>query len=225
MTGKAAPRTAVVAGPTGLVGSRLLDILRREPRYRRVVALSRRALEPEPKLEVVDADFDRLDHVLAKVTSADGPIDVFCCLGTTIGRAGSKVAFRRVDRDYVLALGRWARGAGAHRMIVISAAGADPASGVFYSRVKGETERDLAALRLQSLVIVRPSLLSGQRDEFRLGERLALIATRPFRGLIPAGVRPIDAADVAQAMLDAALADAPPAVIDSATMQGAGSRR
>jgi len=225
MTAKAGSRTAVVAGPTGLVGSRLLDILLRERRYRRVVALSRRALEPEPRLEVVDADYDRLDHVLAKVTSADGPIDVFCCLGTTIGRAGSKEAFRRVDRDYVLALGRWAFGARAHRMIVISAAGADPASSVFYSRVKGETERDLAALRLRSLVIVRPSLLSGQRDEFRLGERLALIATRPFRRLIPAGVRPIDAADVAQAMLDAALADAPPAVIDSATMQGAGSRR
>jgi len=225
MTAKAGSRTAVVAGPTGLVGSRLLDILLREPQYRRVVALSRRALEPEPRLEVVDADYDRLDHVLAKVTSADGPIDVFCCLGTTIGRAGSKEAFRRVDRDYVLALGRWAFGARAHRMIVISAAGADPASSVFYSRVKGETERDLAALRLRSLVIVRPSLLSGQRDEFRLGERLALIATRPFRRLIPAGVRPIDVADVAQAMLDAALADAPPAVIDSATMQGAGSRR
>ena len=225
MTGKAGSRTAVVAGPTGLVGSRLLDILLRAPRYRRVVALSRRALEPEPKLEVVDADYDRLDHVLAKVTSADRPVDVFCCLGTTIGRAGSKEAFRRVDRDYVLALGRWACGARAHRMIVISAAGADAASRVFYNRVKGETERDLAALRLQSLVIVRPSLLSGQRDEFRLGERLALIATRPFRRLIPAGVRPIDVADVAQAMLDAALADAPPAVIDSATMQGSGGRR
>ena len=225
MTGKTGSRTAVVAGPTGLVGSRLLDVLLREPRYRRVVAMSRRTLEPEPKLEAVDADYDRLDQVLAKVTSADRPIDVFCCLGTTIGRAGSKAAFRRVDHDYVLALGRWARGASAHRMIVISAAGADAASRVFYNRVKGETERDLAALRLRSLVIVRPSLLSGQRDEFRLGERLALIATRPFRGLIPAGVRPIDAADVAQAMLDAALAEAPPAVIDSATMQGAGGRR
>ena len=225
MTGKAGSRTAVVAGPTGLVGSRLLDILLRERRYRRVVALSRRALEPEPKLEVVDADYDRLDHVLARVTSAGGPVDVFCCLGTTIGRAGSKEAFRRVDHDYVLALGRWARSAGAHRMIVISAAGADPASGMFYNRVKGETERDLAALGLQSLVIARPSLLAGQRDEFRLGERLALMATRPFRGLIPAGVRPIDAADVAQAMLDAALTDAPPAVIDSAAMQGAAGRR
>jgi uncharacterized protein YbjT (DUF2867 family) len=225
MTRKTGSRTAIVAGPTGLVGSRLLDSLLREPRYRRVIALSRRPLALEPKLEVVAADYDRLDHVLAKVTAADGPIDVFCCLGTTIGRAGSKEAFRRVDHDYVLALGRWARGARAHRLIVISAAGSDPASGLFYNRVKGETEHDLASLRLQSLVIVRPSLLSGQRDEFRLGERLALIATRPFRGLIPAGLRPIDAADVAQAMLDAALADAPPAVIDSATMQGAGSRR
>jgi uncharacterized protein YbjT (DUF2867 family) len=225
MTRKAESRTAVLAGPTGLVGSGLLDILLREARYRRVVALSRRSLRPEPKLEVVDADYGRLDHVLDGVTSADQPVDVFCCLGTTIGRAGSTEAFRRVDHDYVLALGQWASRVRAHRMIVISAAGADPASRVFYSRVKGETERDLAALRLRSLVIVRPSLLSGQRDEFRLGERLALVATRPFRALIPAGVRPIAAADVARAMLDAALADAPPAVIDSAAMQEASSRR
>jgi len=83
----------------------------------------------------------------------------------------------------------------------------------------------LAALRLRSLVVVRPSLLSGHRDEFRLAERVALIAARPLQALIPAGVRPIAAADVARAMADAALADAPPAVIDSATMQGAGRRR
>jgi uncharacterized protein YbjT (DUF2867 family) len=225
MTGKAGSGTAVLAGPTGLVGSRLLDVLLREARYGRVVALSRSSLGPKPKLDVVAADYERLDQVLGGVTSAGQPIDVFCCLGTTIGRAGSKEAFRRVDHDYVLALGQWARGVRARRMIVISAAGADPASRVFYNRVKGETERDLAALRLRSLVIVRPSLLSGQRDEFRLGERLALLTTRPFRALIPAGVRPIAAADVARAMLDAALAHAPPAVIDSAAMQGASSRR
>ena len=225
MPAKSNARTAVLAGPTGLVGRRLLDILRREPRYPRVVALSRRSLEPDPKLEVVEADYDRLEHVLRGVTVADRPVDVFCCLGTTIGRAGSKEAFRRVDHDYVLALGRWARGVDAHRMIVISAVGADPASRVFYSRVKGEAERDLAALGLASLVALRPSLLSGQRAEFRLGERLALIAMRPLRALIPAGVRPIAAVDVARAMVDAAFADAPPAVIDSATMQGAGGRR
>lgn len=96
MPGKSNSRTAVVAGPTGLVGSRLLDILLREPRYRRVVAMSRRPLAPDPKLEVVEADFDGLDRVLRGVTPADRPVDVFCCLGTTIGRAGSKEAFRRV---------------------------------------------------------------------------------------------------------------------------------
>jgi uncharacterized protein YbjT (DUF2867 family) len=225
MPGRSDKRTAVLAGPTGLVGGRLLDILLREPRYRRVVALSRRPLAPDPKLEVVEADYDRLDHCLSGVGPADRPVDVFCCLGTTIARAGSNEAFRRVDHDYALALGRWARGAAAHRMIVISALGADAASRVFYNRVKGETERDLGALGLSSLVVVRPSLLAGDRDEFRPGERLALIATRPFRALIPAGVRPIAAGDVARAMVDAALADAPPAVIDSAAMQGAGSRR
>jgi len=221
MTRMAGSRAAVVAGPTGLVGSRLLGLLLREPRYRRVVALSRRPLEPVPKLDVVDADYDRLDRVLGSVTSADRPFDVYCCLGTTIRAAGSEEAFRRVDHDYVLALGRWARTAGAHRMVVISALGADPGSRVFYNRVKGETERDLAALGLASLVIVRPSLLAGDRGEFRMGERLALIATRPLRALLPARVRPIAAADVAQSMLNAALADAPPAVIDSAAMQGA----
>jgi uncharacterized protein YbjT (DUF2867 family) len=225
MPGKSNSRTAVLAGPTGLVGSRLLDILLREPRYRRVVALSRRPLEPGPKLEVVEADYDGLDRTLRAVTPADRPIDVFCCLGTTIGRAGSKEAFRRVDHDYALALGRWARGADAHRLILISAVGADAASRVFYNRVKGETERDLAALGLASLVVVRPSLLSGHRDEFRPAERLALIATWPLRALIPAGMRPIAAGDVAHAMIDAALADTPPAVIHSAAMQGAASRR
>ena len=84
-------------------------------------------------------------------------------------------------------------------------------------------ERDLEALGLASLVIVRPSLLAGHRDEFRFGERLALLATAPLRAMLPAGVRPIAADDVAQAMLNAALADAPPRVIESAAMQGAAS--
>jgi uncharacterized protein YbjT (DUF2867 family) len=217
-----ARRTAVVGGATGLVGRELITRLLRERRYARVVALARRLLSPtDPRLEVVDAAYDRLAAVLAGVTSEPGTLDVFCCLGTTLRVAGSEEAFRRVDHDYVLALGRWARTAGAHRMVVVSALGADANSRVFYNRVKGETERDLAALGLASLVIVRPSLLAGDREEFRVGERLALIATRPLRALLPARVRPIAAADVAQSMLNAALADAPAAMIDSATMQGA----
>lgn len=218
-------RSAVVAGATGLVGRELVVRLLREPRYERIVALSRKPIASvDPRLEVVAAAFDRLPHILQGVESAGGSIDVFCCLGTTIGVAGSREAFRRVDRDYVLALGRWARRAGARRMVVVSALGADPDSRVFYNRVKGEMERDLTGLGLPSLVIARPSLLAGERAESRPGERLALLATRPLRALIPARIRPIAAEDVAQALVDAALADAPPSIIESGAMQGAAQR-
>ena len=225
MVTDAARRTAVVAGATGLVGHDVVERLLREPRYRRVVALARRPLAiSNARLEVAEAVYDRLETVLRSVTSADRPLDVFCCLGTTIRTAGSEQAFRRVDHDYVLALGHWARTAKARRLVVISALGADAGSRVLYNRVKGETERDLAALGVAARGVVRPSLLAGDRAEFRFGERLALMATRPLRALLPASVRPIAAADVAQAMLVAALADTPPAVLDSASMQGAAAR-
>lgn len=221
-----ASRVAVVAGASGLVGSELVQRLLAEPSYQRVVALARRPLAlSDARMEVVTADFERLEPTLASATKGAGALDVFCCLGTTIAVAGSEAAFRRVDHDFVVALGRWAVRAGARRLVVVSALGADAASRVFYNRVKGETERDLAALGLPSLVILRPSLLHGNRSEFRFGERVALALTAPWRRLIPARVRPIAAADVAQSMIDAAFADRPSAVIESAAMQGAAGRR
>jgi uncharacterized protein YbjT (DUF2867 family) len=219
-------RVAVVAGATGVVGSELVRRLLAEPAYRRFIALARRPLAlSDPRLVLAAADFERLDQALAPATAGAADIDVFCCLGTTIRVAGSEAAFRRVDHDFVVALGRWAAQVGARRMIVVSALGADAASRFFYSRVKGETERDLAALDLRSLVIVRPSLLSGERSEFRFGERAALALAAPLRKFIPARVRPIAAADVAQTMIDAAFCDRPPGVIESAAMQGAAERR
>ncbi len=213
-------RTAVIAGATGLVGHALLARLLADPAVARVHALARRPLPPHAKLVACAAEFDALDRALASVPS-DAEPDVFCALGTTIRTAGSQAAFRRVDHDYVLALARWAVAARARRFLVVSALGADAHSRNFYSRVKGETEDALRALPLRSLVIARPSLLAGDRAEWRLGERLALAATRPLRALIPAGVRPIDADDVAAALVAAARQDQPPPVLDSAAMQGA----
>jgi uncharacterized protein YbjT (DUF2867 family) len=164
---KTTPRTAIVAGPNGLIGSELVRRLLAHHAYRRVVALSRRPMDPDAKLQVVEAAYDGLDRVLAAETGRRDPLDVFCCLGTTMRRAGSREAFRRVDHDHVLALGRWAAKARARRFVVVSAAGADASSRVFYNRVKGEMERGLAALGLASLVVVRPSLLAGERSEFR----------------------------------------------------------
>jgi uncharacterized protein YbjT (DUF2867 family) len=150
--------------------------------------------------------------------------DVYCALGTTLKAAGSQAAFRRVDHDHVLALGQWAVRAGARRLLVVSAVGADAHAASFYSRVKGDTEAALRALPLRSLVIARPSLLDGARDQWRTGERLALAFTRPLRPLIPAALRPIGADDVAAALWQAAQQAEPPAVLTSAAMQGAARR-
>jgi uncharacterized protein YbjT (DUF2867 family) len=220
-------KTAVVAGSTGLVGSRLIELLAAAPEYTLVVALARRlpSAEARGKVQWRSVEFDRLDQVLSDIRGSEAvPLDAYCCLGTTIKTAGSQDSFRRVDFDYVLQVGRWARAAGARRVIVVSALGADPASRVFYNRVKGEAEQALGALGLPSLVVLRPSLLDGERIEMRPGERLTLKLVRPISGLLPRSVRPVRDVDVAAAMLAAARAESAPPFVESAQMQGAAAR-
>jgi uncharacterized protein YbjT (DUF2867 family) len=217
-------RTAVVAGASGLVGRELAGRLGRTPAYGRVIALTRRALGLQiPGLVEAPARFDELDDVLAPLLPR-ATVDAFCCLGTTIRAAGSKQAFRRVDHDLVLAFARWAASVPVSRLVVVSALGADATSRVFYNRVKGETEDDLRAVAGSRLVLLRPSLLDGPRTERRWGESLALTMTRPVRTWLPASVRPVSVEDVAQSMIDAALAESVPAVLESAGLQGAARR-
>lgn len=217
-------RTAVVAGASGLVGCELIGRLARTPAYGRVIALTRRALGLQvPKLLEAPARFDALDDLLAPLLRHP-TVDAYCCLGTTIRAAGSQQAFRRVDHDLVLAFARWAAGVPVSRLVVVSALGADAKSRVFYNRVKGETEDALRAVAGSSLVLLRPSLLDGPRTERRWGESLALTMTRPLRTWLPASLRPVAVEDVAQSMIDAALAESVPAVLESAALQGAARR-
>jgi len=225
MTAQRSPkRTAVVAGASGLIGRELLTRLAREPVYEHVVALTRRPLNAGDRIVEVPAHFDKLGRVLAPLVPADATVDAYCCLGTTIRAAGSEVAFRRVDFDYVVAFGRWAAQHPVRRLVVITALGADAESHVFYNRVKGQVETALREMTGLTLTIVRPSLLDGSRPEWRVGEFLALAVSRPLRGLLPARVRPVRAADVAQSMIDAAQRADAPALIESADMHGAAAR-
>jgi len=195
-----APRTALLIGGTGLVGSHCLTQLLRDPTYGRVVALVRRPLPlTDAKLVAQVVDFDQVGEVdLPRVD------DVYCTLGTTIRRAGSRAAFHRVDHDYVVALARRSAERGASQFILVSALGANPHSSVFYNRVKGETERDVAALPFRAVHILRPSLLVGERSEHRPLEHVSIWI---FTALAPLLVgparryRPIPAELVARAML------------------------
>src|SRR5437870_411312 len=145
----ATPRTALLAGATGLVGSALLPMLLAGKQYRSVHVLLRRAaldIKANAKLEIHQVDFARLP---AEFPTVD---DVFIALGTTIKIAGSQAAFRQVDFDFVVNVARAARTAGAIRLGVVSALGADPGSRVFYNRVKGETEIAIMQLGYETVV-------------------------------------------------------------------------
>jgi len=194
-------RVAIVAGSTGLVGRAILQGLLDDPRVVEAHALGRRALSlKHPKLTVHVVDFKQLPALPAAG-------ELYLALGTTIKDAGSQAAFRAVDYDANLAVAKAARICGVSRVGLVSALGADPRSRVFYSRVKGELEQELARMPFEGLVIARPSLLVGSREDLgqpsRRGEEIGFAIGRQFGFLIPANYKPIPATDVAGALLAA----------------------
>jgi uncharacterized protein YbjT (DUF2867 family) len=199
-------RSALLYGATGLVGGELLKLLLASPDYASVCAPGRRQLPAtDPKLRSPVVDLGAPEQ-LSHLSAVD---DVFCCLGTTIKKAGSQEAFRKVDHDYPLAAAKAAQAAGAKQFVICTAVGADAKSTVFYNRVKGELEQALAALKFPGGVkVLHPSLLLGDRSESRPGERLAIVALGGLRGVFGGPLakwKPIEGREVAQAMLRAAL--------------------
>jgi len=194
------PKTvALVLGATGLVGREILRLLANDESLAEVRALVRRSLPAEdngPRVSECIVDFDRL-HERPELLKADL---VFSALGTTIGKAGTREAFRRVDFEYPLAVAKAARAAGARHFLFVSAMGANSRSPFFYNRVKGELEQAILSLGYPSVTIARPSLLLGERQEHRFGEELA----KQFAWLTPSPWRPVPASQVAAALIHAA---------------------
>ena len=200
------PRTALVAGATGLVGGHVLRLLLADPDYQQVTVLARRALpQAHPKLVTRVVDFDRLEEV----TPFPRAQDLFCCLGTTIRIAGSRDAFSKVDFTYVYDVARLAARNGAAQLLLVTATGANARSRIFYNRVKGKVEDAVRALPLHGIHIFRPSLLLGERAASRPGEGIATAVSRAvqwaFVGPL-ARYRPIEGETVARAMVQVAKA-------------------
>jgi uncharacterized protein YbjT (DUF2867 family) len=194
-------KTALIIGATGLIGNLLTHQLVDSPIYEKVKVLVRKSLPwQHPRLQEIQFDFD---HPNGLVTQAD---DIFCCLGTTIKKAGSQEAFKKVDYQYPLDIARLGLANGATQFAIVTSMGADPTSTFFYNRVKGDVERDLAALNYPSLLIFRPSLLMGSRrqEDSRLAERVAERVMGLLNPLIPDKYKGIQAAKVANAMLTTA---------------------
>ncbi|HET9487050.1 MAG TPA: NAD(P)H-binding protein [Chryseosolibacter sp.] len=197
-------KTAVVAGATGLIGNLLVIKLVGSPRYESVITLTRKSLPSHhPKVRQVLTDF----HDLPSALSGVRPDDVFCCLGTTMAKAGSKNKFYEVDFEYPFALAKVTRGLGAKQYLLVSALGADRNSKIYYNRVKGEAESAIRTVGFDATHIFRPSLLLGQRTEKRTSEDIGKFLFKVFGFAIPEKYKAIDAAKVAEAMLATASKD------------------
>ena len=198
-------RKALIVGSTGLTGGYCLQALLDDPAFSEVITLQRRpVITPHSKLKEAITAFDA---TLEKTLSPIDAQDIFCCLGTTIKKAGSQEAFREIDLSLVIRVALIMRQQGAEQFIVISAMGADKGSKVFYSRIKGEMEESLQRLNFPCLRIIRPSLLLGNRKEFRLAERAAIALNPLWKTLLIGSLkkfRPVEAEKVARFMVKVA---------------------
>jgi uncharacterized protein YbjT (DUF2867 family) len=195
----------LLVGATGLVGQSVLQQALADKRVTQVVAPTRRPLPVHPKLLNPVLDFSALPED-APWWSVDA---VVCALGTTIKIAGSQAAFYRVDHDLPLQVARLALRHGARTYALNSALGASADSRVFYSRTKGELERDLRALGYRSLTVVQPGLIGGERQQLRPAERLAIAVTRGLAPLLPRRYSVVPASQIAAHLLGAAVAGEP----------------
>ncbi|MFN4085518.1 MAG: oxidoreductase [Spirosomataceae bacterium] len=191
---------ALVVGSTGLIGKILVQKLLESPAYESVrVIVRRKSFDSHPKLHEVLVDFENLTDCLCKADH------VFCTLGTTRNKAGSKEAFRLVDYQYPLEIAQKAFDQGGQLFAIVTSMGASLDSWFFYNQVKGEVERDLAQIPFQHLGIFRPSMLLGDRTENRFGESIGQRVMEVADFLLPQKYKAIEAEKVAKALLQYAL--------------------
>jgi len=193
---------ALVAGATGLVGRELVSQLAESKLYNSVHVLTRRHFNiMHPKIISHVIDFENLEKFKCETAIQD----VYVCLGTTIKKAGSQENFKKVDFEYVVTLAKWAKENKVEKFALISSMGANHLSKInFYLRTKGQVEQALQQWNFKNLIILRPSLLLGEREEFRLAEKISSIIFKPLLPLMMGKMRkyrPVQARNVAAAMI------------------------
>jgi len=192
--------TASLVGATGLIGGYLLEELLNDPYFDTIRILIRRPIDiTHAKLEKKIVDFNDSDSVLVALSNSDV---VFCAIGSTMKKVkGDKDAYRKIDFDIPVNLARFCKMTGCEKFILVSSAGADAKSSNFYQRLKGETDQSVKQAGPKMIHIMRPSLLLGERKEFRLGENIGKAVMTSLSFLIPEKYKAIQGKNVAKFML------------------------
>lgn len=204
----------LILGATGLVGGHILDLALNNDAIKKVKVLTRRPIKKtSSKLEQVLLDFEDLEK-FPDVFNVDL---VFCCLGTTIKKAGSKENFRKVDYEYPLKSASLAKGKGVSKFIMVTALGSNKKSPIFYSRVKGEVESEIKNLEINQFIVIRPSLIMGERSEKRKGERIGQSLMKSLNPFLPGPLkkyRGVEAKEIAEVMLCLGIGEKPKTEIE-----------
>jgi uncharacterized protein YbjT (DUF2867 family) len=194
-------RKALIAGSTGLVGKNLLHQLSKSGLYTEIISIVRKpTVEELPNVKEEIVDFENLE----KFAYLFNVNDIYICLGTTIKKAKTQAAFKKIDVDYPIKIAQLAASNKAQKLSVISAMGANSKSKIFYNRMKGIMEQGMINSGIDTINIYRPSLLLGKRSEFRFGEKFASVLVKPILFLFAGPLkkyRPVAVKDVAKTML------------------------
>ncbi|SHM48377.1 NAD(P)H-binding protein [Flavobacterium xinjiangense] len=194
-------KTALIIGSTGLIGSELLNLLLDSNDYLKVITFVKRDTGiKHPKLTQHIINFDKPETYKDLVVGDD----FFCTIGTTIKKAGSKEAFRKVDFEYPRQFAAFALQNKVKQFLTISSLGADAKSGNFYLKTKGEIQDFLKDCNFESVSVLQPSLLLGNRTEFRLGEKVGAFFMKTLSFLFLGNLKkykPIESETVAKALL------------------------
>lgn len=197
-------KTATLIGATGLIGGELLNLLLVDNYFETIRALVRRPFDKRhSKLEKKLVDFNDSDSLLVALDNSDA---IFCAVGTTQRKVkGDKEAYRKVDYDIPVHTARFCKMTGCETIVLVSSVGANSKSNNFYLKLKGEVEDEVTTMGIKSVHVMRPSMLLGERNESRPLEKVGQPLMKAFSFLIPAKYKPIEAKDVAKAMLAAAM--------------------
>ena len=196
-------KTATIIGVTGLIGSYLYEWLKQDNSFETIRLIVRRPIpKDDPRTEIKLVDFADAESLQLAI---DGSDVVFCTIGTTQKKVkGDKEAYRKIDYDIPVHAARCCKAAGCGTFVLVSAVGANSKSSNFYLQLKGEVEDAVKGIGLRSVHFMRPSILLGARKEFRLGEKIGTVVMPAISFLLPAKYKPVQAGDVAKAMLAAA---------------------
>jgi uncharacterized protein YbjT (DUF2867 family) len=201
-------KNVAIIGATGLIGHQLLTLLLKDTHFADIYVITRRDLMFEDE-RVKNIVIDFSDQAAFKKALSFCDV-VFCSVGTTQKQVnGDKVAYRKIDVDIPEKAAQFCEENGGTTFLLVSSVGADSKSGNFYLALKGEVEDYVVKRNIPSITIFRPSLLLGNRKEFRVGEIISTLFMKPLAFLVPSIYKPIEAAKVAKSMYQTAVSNRP----------------